>query len=142
MFRRLIGFVVLSVCLVLMAVPFVVSGEKAAPVGKKVADFALPDVRDGKKVSLADLKEKAVVVVFVGTECPINNAYLPRLVELHREFSKKGVAFLAVNANSQDTPERVARHAKEYELPFPVLKDAGNVVADQLGARRTPEAFV
>jgi peroxiredoxin len=139
MYRRLIALVVLSGCLV----PFVVSGEKAPPVlGKKIADFTLTDVRDGKKVSLAGLKEKAVVVVFVGTECPISNSYMPRLVELHQEFSKKGVAFLAINANSQDTPERVARHAKEHELPFPVLKDAGNVVADLFGAKRTPEAFV
>jgi peroxiredoxin len=133
----LVGFLALA------AAPFVVSGEKAPPaLGKKIADFTLTDVRDGKKVSPAELKEKAVVVVFVGTECPINNAYMPRLVELHQEFSKKGVAFLAVNANSQDTPERVAKHAKDHELPFQVLKDAGNVVADLFEAKRTPEAFV
>ena len=66
---------------------------------------------------------KVVVVVFVGTECPINNAYMPRLTELSREFAKQGVALLAINANSQDTPERVAKHARQYELPFPVLKD-------------------
>src|SRR5262245_52788080 len=105
MFRRLIALAVLGGCLV----PFVVSGESAPPAAKKVADFTLTDVRDGQKVSLAGLKDKAVVVIFVGTECPINNAYMPRLAELHREFSTKGAAFLAINANSQDTPERVAR---------------------------------
>jgi peroxiredoxin/mono/diheme cytochrome c family protein len=136
MFRRM------TALLAFLAVPLVVSGEKPEPA-KPVADFSLPDPRaDGKKVSLADLKQKLVVVVFVGTECPINNSYMPRLVELHKEFADKGVAFLAVNANSPDTPERVARHARQHELPFPVLKDAGNVVADQFGAKRTPEAFV
>jgi peroxiredoxin len=140
MFKRSIALLLLAGALA----PFVVSGEKAPPtLGKKISDFSLPDPRqDGKKLSLADLKEKVVVVVFIGTECPINNAYMPRLVELHTEFAKRGVAFLAINANSQDTPERVARHAKQHELPFPVLKDAGNVVADQFEARRTPEAFV
>ncbi len=138
-FKRLVALLALVGSLT----PFVVSGEKPAVADKPVADFSLPDPRhDGRKVSLADLKEKVVVVVFVGTECPINNAYMPRLVELHDEFAKKGVAFLAVNANSQDTPERVAKHAERYHLPFPVLKDAGNVVADQFGAKRTPEAFV
>lgn len=141
MFKRTIAPLVLTGSLVLLAAPLF-SGEKAAPE-KPVADFSLPDPRaDGKKVSLADLKQKVVVVVFVGTECPINNSYMPRLVELHKEFVDKSVAFLAINANSQDTPDRVARHAKQYELPFPVLKDAGNVVADQFGAKRTPEAFV
>jgi peroxiredoxin len=142
MFQRLIALSVLLCALALVAVPLVVRGEKSDP-GKPVADFSLPDPRgDGKKVSLADLKDKVVVVVFVGTECPVNNAYMPRLAELHKEFSDKGVAFLAVNANSQDTPDRVAAHARKYELPFPVLKDAGNVVADQFGAKRTPEVFV
>jgi peroxiredoxin/mono/diheme cytochrome c family protein len=105
--------------------------------------FTLSDPRDGSRVSLADLKDrKAVVVLFLGTECPVNNAYLPRLAELHKEYAARGVQFLGVNANRQDTAERVAEHARKYAVPFPVLKDEGNAVADQFGARRTPEAFV
>ncbi len=111
-------------------------------VGKKVADFALKDSQ-GRKVSLADFADsKAIVVVFVGTECPVNNLFMPRLAELDREFAPKGVQFLGINANRQDTPERIAAHAKKYALPFPVLKDPGNQVADLFGAQRTPEAFV
>jgi peroxiredoxin/mono/diheme cytochrome c family protein len=140
MLKRLIALLVLTG----LFAPLVVSGEKAPPThDKPIADFSLPDpCSDGKKVSLGDLKQKVVVVVFVGTECPINNSYMPRLVELHKEFADKGVAFIAINANSQDTPARIAKHAKQYELSFPVLKDAANVVADQFGAKRTPEAFV
>src|SRR5262249_40350218 len=81
-------------------------------------------------------------VLFLGTECPINNLFLPRLAELHKEFAPKGVQFLAVNANRQDAAARVAEHARKHSLPFPVLKDEGNRLADRLGARRTPEAFV
>ena len=33
-------------------------------------------------------------------------------------------------------------HAKEKNYNFPVLKDNGNVVANQFGAARTPEVFV
>jgi peroxiredoxin len=82
------------------------------------------------------------VVLFVGTECPINNAFMPRLREMHREYAAKGVQFLAVNSNKQDTLERIAEHAKKHEIPFPVLRDPNNIVADRFGARRTPEAFV
>jgi peroxiredoxin len=119
-------------------------GWAADPPGKagKNVEFELKDSA-GKVWSLATVKEsKVVVVVFVGTECPVNNAYMPRLVELHKEFKERGVAFVAINANSQDTPERVAEHAKKHELTFPVLKDPGNAVADQFEAKRTPEAFV
>jgi peroxiredoxin len=111
---------------------------------KTVAAFSLPDAA-GKDWSFKDAaggKTKAVVVFFLGTECPVNNAFMPRLGELHKAYADKGVAFVAINSNSHDTPVRVATHAAEHKLPFPILKDSGNVVADQFGARRTPEAFV
>ena len=114
----------------------------AANIGKKAAAFALKDTQ-GRTVGLADFKDrKAVVVVFIGTECPINNAFMPRLAELHQEFAPRGVQFLAVNSNVQDTGERVAEHVRKYGIPFPVLKDEGSRVADGFGAERNPEAFV
>ena len=112
-------------------------------LGKKIANFTLTAPLDRAAVSLADFKDKkAIVVVFVGTECPLNNQFLPRLAELHKEYSPKGVQFLAINSNRQDTLDRVAVHARKHNLPFPVVKDPGNKVADAFGARRTPEAFV
>jgi peroxiredoxin/mono/diheme cytochrome c family protein len=115
----------------------------ASSVGKQLANFTLTEPRDQARVSLATLKDKkAVVVVFLGTQCPINNAYLPRLAELHKQYAPQGVQFLAINANVQDTPAKVAEHARSNDLPFPVLKDESNVVADQFGAQRTPEVFV
>ena len=117
--------------------------DAAPEPARQVGNFTLPDPRTGRRVALADFKgRKAVVVLFLGTECPLNNAYLPRLVQLHEEFGPQGVQFLAVNANEQDTADRVAAHARKHALPFPVLKDEGGVVADLFGARRTPEAFV
>ncbi len=112
-------------------------------VGKTVANFTLKDPRTDKAVSLSDFKDKkAVVVVFTGTECPINNAYLPRLAQFQKDYAGKGVQFLAINANVQDTPAVVAEHARKNEVPFPVLKDNGTTVADQFGAHRTPEVFL
>lgn len=111
-------------------------------VGQKIADFTLPDAT-GKSTTLAGFAEaKALVVLFLGTECPINNNYLPRLRELHKEYTGKGVQFLAINSNRQDTPARIAAHAKQHELLFPILKDRGTEVADQFAAQRVPEAFV
>ncbi len=84
------------------------SRPEAQPPAKQVADFALKDTA-GKTWSLGGLRDKnAIVVIFLGTECPVNNAYLPRLAELHKEYAGEGVQFLGVNANRQDTPKRVA----------------------------------
>jgi peroxiredoxin len=111
-------------------------------VGYTVGEFSLPDT-SGKTHALSDAKgKKAVVVLFLGTQCPINNAYLPRLGEMAQRYSPKGVLFLAINANHHDTPRQVAEHARKHRIPFPVLKDTGNKVADQFRAERTPEAFL
>ena len=116
--------------------------DTANSVGKAIADFTLKDT-SGRAVSLAQFKDKkAVAVLFLGTQCPINNLYLPRLANLHKEFAARDVAFLAINSNQQDGFDEIARHAKKNELPFPVLHDEGNVIADRFGAERNPEVFV
>jgi peroxiredoxin/mono/diheme cytochrome c family protein len=116
--------------------------KPAASAAKTIANFTLKDTAN-HDWSLTDCKDqKAVVVVFIGTECPVNNAYMPRLVELHKTYADKGVAFVGINSNNQDTATRVMAHAKDHKLPFPVLKDTANIVADLFGAQRTPEAFV
>jgi peroxiredoxin len=109
---------------------------------KTIANFRLKDTA-GKTWSLDDAKDKkAVVVIFLGTQCPINNAYAPRLAELHAAYAPRGVQLVAVNSNEHDTPAMIAAHATEHKIPFPVLRDEGHVVADRFGARRVPEAFV
>jgi peroxiredoxin len=117
--------------------------DPPANLGKKAASFTLNDPRDQTRFSLDDCKgKKAIALVFMGTECPINNSYMPRLAELHKEYADKGVQFAGINSNRMDTAARVAEHAKKHNLPFPILKDPNNTVADQLGARRTPEVVL
>jgi peroxiredoxin len=113
-----------------------------SPVGRKIENFTLDDYR-GAARSLDDLKDsKVVVVAFIGTECPLANVYTPRLNELAAKFEGKGVAFLGINANQQDSITEVAAHAQKHKLPFHVLKDPANKIADAFGAQRTPEMFV
>ena len=118
------------------------AAAKTARVGGKINDFTLKDFR-GRPRSLKDLAEaKLVVVAFVGTECPLSNLYQLRLAELAKKFEAQGVAFVGINSNQQDSITEVATHAQRHNIPFPILKDPGNTVADQFGAARTPEVFV
>jgi peroxiredoxin len=114
------------------------------PVGARIADFSLPNVADGTLWSLAvDGKEaKALVVVFIGIECPVSNAYLPTLNALNAEYAKKGVVFVGINANAHDGKEAVAKHLKEYNVAYPVLKDADGAVAVSFHAERLGTSFV
>jgi peroxiredoxin len=85
---------------------------------------------------------KRIVVIFFGCDCPIAKSIAPRLASLAREFESQGVKFLAIDSNSQDSLSKLAQFSQTNDLPFPVLKDLGNVVADQFGAVRTPEVFL
>ena len=111
-------------------------------VGDKLSPFTLKGY-DGKAVDLASYSgKKAVVLVFVATRCPVSNAYNDRMEAIAKEYSAKGVAFVGINANKEETPSEIAEHAKTHGLSFPVLKDSGNVEADAFGAQVTPEAYV
>ena len=111
--------------------------------GDKVDDFKLKST-DGKEYKLSDALSKSnyVVVMFWSVQCPFVQAYTDRINTLADEYGSKGVTFWAVNANSTESMDEVKAHAQEKGYPFPVLKDVNNVVADLLGATRTPEVFL
>ena len=116
--------------------------EPNRTVGKRIANFVLPDT-SGAEVGLSDFVEKKLVaVVFLGTECPIAKAYVPTLLELRESYKDQQVEFLAINATPSDTAEAIRRHADEYGLTFPVLIDAEQSTASLFGARRLCEVFL
>jgi peroxiredoxin len=105
-------------------------------------EFRLQDFR-GQWHSSADFAgKKATVLAFIGAECPLAATYTDRLVELEKKYAPKGVAFVLVDSNQQDSLEDLKHFAKVHEVAFPLLKDVGNALADKLGAERTPEVFV
>jgi peroxiredoxin len=116
--------------------------EEVRNVGYRVGDFSLKDV-NGVTYSLDELQTApAVVAVFMGVECPLAKLYAPRLSELAREFDQRGVVFVAIDSNAQDSLAEMSHFARTYQMTIPFLKDSGNSVADQFKAQRTPEAFV
>jgi peroxiredoxin len=111
-------------------------------LGRRIEDFTLNDFL-GAKRSLDEWKDaKAVVVVFLGTECPLAKLYGAKLADLNTRYAGQDVQFVGINANAQDTLQEIAVYAHEHDSEFPLLKDAGAEVADKFGATRTPEAFV
>lgn len=107
-----------------------------------VDDIALRDIH-GNQLNLSDVADNPILVVaFLGCECPLARLYAPRLAELYDEFAPRGVGFVGINSNRQDTLSKIEHFARAHKLPFPLLKDQGNAAADRFGASRTPEVFV
>ncbi len=113
-----------------------------AEAAEPVANFSLRDYR-GTWRALDDWDNaELVVVVFLGTECPLAKLYAPRLARLEEQYRDRGVVFIGIDSNRQDSMTELLHYARRYGVTFPILKDAGNEVADQFGAERTPEMFV
>ena len=119
------------------------SNEVPAPpaIGATVDEFTLPDV-NGQEHTLKSLKGKnGTVLIFIAVQCPVSNAYNNRMEKLAEDYKDKGIAVIGINANSTEDAAAVKAHAAEKHLTFTILKDAGNKIADKLGAARTPEAY-
>jgi peroxiredoxin len=137
------GETTMSTSLRLMVIAIVVAvAPGASAAEERPVVFNLQDFR-GAWHSVEEVRaKKLVVVAFVRVDCPLASLYASRLAELARSYDKKGVAFFGVDPSPLDSPTELARFAKEQDLPFPLLKDVGNELADRLGVERTPEVFV
>jgi mono/diheme cytochrome c family protein len=130
---------------ILLPWPAATGAERVKPlaVGEKVPrGGGLRDLR-GNRRPVQDFKGyRALVLAFVGADCPVSNLYLPELVGREKAYRGKAVQFLAVYPNEQEDLDSVAAHAYDRDVPFPVLKDAGRKLADALGVTRVPTVVV
>jgi peroxiredoxin len=115
--------------------------EADVPPGQ-VAPFKLFDV-DGREATREDWTDKkAVVLFFVGAECPVSNGYSPLMQRIAEKFAPLGVLTWAVHCDPTIDAKSAAEHAKEYALKFRVLLDPAQTVAEPAGVSVTPEAVV
>jgi len=134
----------MRIAIAALVVATLAGSAAAAPIaiGDKLAPFTLKDAA-GKDLNLASLAgKKAVVLAFIATQCPVSNAYNERMAAFAKEYEAKGVAFVGINANKQESSAEIVEHAKTHGFSFPILKDDGNKKADDLGAQVTPETYV
>jgi peroxiredoxin len=98
----------------------------------KIENFTLQDI-DGAKHALTDYtKSKAVVLMFISTQCPVSNGYNTRMAALHSDYRDRGVVFLGINTNKAESVDQIRSHAKDHGLGFTILKDPDNKIADRL----------
>lgn len=112
-------------------------------IGTCAPTFTLTTL-DGKSFSLAEAAKshKAVVVMFIATQCPYSNAYNDRMRDMAAAYEKKGILFVGINSNKSEPAEEVLSHGKKHGFSFLLMKDPDNKVADLYEARHTPEVYV
>jgi thiol-disulfide isomerase/thioredoxin len=116
-------------------------------LGIVAPNFALPDF-DGRIVALGDFPDaKALLVVFWSNHCPFVKHIKAAFAELVREYQRKGLAVVAINANDtdaypEDRPERMKADAEEFGFTFDYVLDETQNVARAYDAACTPDFFL
>ena len=89
---------------------------------------------------LANHGQKATVLFFLTTECPIGNLYSPEINRIVEHYKMQGVTCHAVYAH--ETAAEIKKHQQEYKLSLSALLDPDVNLAKLTGATVTPEACV
>jgi peroxiredoxin len=87
--------------------------------GKAAPAFTLKTV-DGKTVSLADYKGKAVLINFWATWCGPCKLEMPWLIDLQKKYAGQGFTVLGVSEDD-DSPKTVGDFAVKMGVNYPIL---------------------
>lgn len=97
---------------------------------------------DGDEIRLADLLGRPVLVTFWATTCGSCLKEMPQLIQLYEELGGNGLEVIAV-AMSYDPPNRVVELRRARQIPYPVVLDLREEIAQAFGnVRQTPTSFL
>jgi peroxiredoxin len=105
--------------------------ERILPVGAAAPEFALKDA-NGKLVRSTDLLALGPLVIkfFRGRWCPYCVTELEAWRDLQDKLRERGVLMAAIGPQVQRQSDFMA---SQHKLPFPILTDTDNAVAEQFG---------
>jgi hypothetical protein len=109
-----------------------------------IEDFSLTNVINGSTVSLDTYPSCAgIVIVFTSNTCAYDEHYRARINALAKQYADR-VPLLLVNSGTEalESSENMARKSQQIGLTVPYLADKDQKVMQQLGATRTPQAFL
>lgn len=125
----------IAALLLLAVLIFDVTKSKQAP------DVTFTTI-DGKKISMASLRGKVVLVNFWATECRPCVTEMPALASLYKTYQSKGLEIIAV-AMPYDPPAQVLNYVTQKKIPFPVMDDGlGDIVSQFDNVEVTPTTYI
>lgn len=102
-------------------------------------NFTLRRLDDGRRLSLASLRGKPVVLDFWASWCWSCPHESERLQAAMRRYSRFGVVALGIN--TEDSSNRARRWLAKYKINYPSVHDNGSVLRRWVGAVRLPSMF-
>src|SRR3954469_5038747 len=114
-----------------------VAGSQAA-----APRFQLRDATGNLHTSAEWSGQKAILLFFVTTDCPVANSYVPEMNRIRDAYTPRGVAVYAVQAETSVPDAAVTKYAQEYRYGFPLLLDPRQELVKLANATVTPQAAV
>lgn len=114
--------------------------------GKQAPDFTLVDLQ-GKKVSLASYRGKAVVIDFWATWCGPCKVEIPWFEQFQSQYAPQGLTVLGVSTDPLDDPDpskvgpKVTKFAQDAHMNYPILLVNEQVTRDYGGLDAIPMSF-
>ena len=108
--------------------------------GKKAPAFLLK-TQDGRKVSLAEYKGKAVLINFWATWCVPCKLEMPWFVDLYKQYSPQGFEILGVDEDEAKDRSQIGKFAKKIGVNYPILIGDDAVSKAYGGVEVLPTSF-
>jgi peroxiredoxin len=118
------------------------NAQSTALLNKPAPNFKLTAL-DGRTISLADYRGKEKVVLsFWASWCGPCRRELPVLRSFYQRTHRPGADYDILAINLDDDRESAQQATNEGKLPFPVLLDPDQKIADAYGVNGIPALFI
>jgi len=121
--------------------------NKVVSVGDKAPTFSgIPAAQSGQytSLSLPDIKEDVVVLVFLANHCPVVGMYDDRIIDFVNDYKGKNVKLVAVAVAKQEDDKlpAIKDYAQRKGIKYTYGYDETQEIGRAYGATNTPHFFV
>ncbi len=125
----------------------VTTNSAMLPLGTPAADFSLPEVLGGARVTRTQFIGKPLLVMFICNHCPYVQFIRSALAQVTSDYLGRGVAVVGINSNDatahpDDGPQAMAAEVRRAGYAFPYLYDEEQAIALAYRAACTPDFFL
>jgi cytochrome c biogenesis protein CcmG, thiol:disulfide interchange protein DsbE len=113
-------------------------GSRPTRIGAAAPDFTVQDA--DRKVALADLRGKVVVLNFWATWCAPCVEEMPSLVQLQQRFKDKGVTVVGISIDADG--DAYHKFLKDYKIDFLTVRDPDQKTSNLYGSFKWPETYI